>query len=88
MVYTDIKGEFMRKATVLTVMALLFLHGAGVLCALGERTLSLGAESSWSAVDRRTGVIELGAIRPTMTLTLSSARPLDDPSLDMALSFD
>jgi hypothetical protein len=72
----------------MTVMALLFLHGTGVLCALGERTLSLGAESSWSAVDRRTGVIELGAIRPAMTLTLSSARPVDDPSLDMALSFD
>ena len=78
----------MRKATVLTLMALVFFHSAGILYAIGESVLSLGAASSWSAVDRRSGVVELDSIRPTMALTLSSARSLDDPSLDMALSFD
>jgi hypothetical protein len=78
----------MRKATVLTVMAFFFLHIAVPGYAVGESVLSLGAASSWSAVDRRTGIVELGSIRPAMALTLSSARPVDDPSLDMALSFD
>jgi hypothetical protein len=78
----------MRKATVLTAMAIFFLQIAGVLYAVGEHTLYLGTESSWSAVDRRRGITELDSIRPTAVLTLSSVRPVDDPDLDMALSFD
>jgi hypothetical protein len=77
----------MRKATVLTALAITFLHLGGILYALGESALLLGTESSWSVVDTRRGITELGSIRPTAVLTLSSARP-DDPSLDMALSFD
>ena len=78
----------MRKATVLIAMAFFFLEIAGVLYAVGERTLSLGAASSWEAVERRRGIAELDSIRPATALTLSSARPADDPDLDMALSFD
>jgi hypothetical protein len=39
-------------------------------------------------VDTRTGIAEVSAIRTNPVLTLSSARPGDDPYLDMALSFD
>jgi hypothetical protein len=78
----------MRKSTVFAAMALIFLQSTGVLCAVGERALSLGAASSWEAAERRRGIVELDSIRPTMALTLSSARPVDDPGLDMALSFD
>jgi hypothetical protein len=78
----------MRKATVLAAMALIFLQIAGVLYAVGEHTLLLGGRSSWEAVERRRGIAELDSIRPTMALTLSSARPAEDPGLDMALSFD
>ena len=78
----------MRKATVLAAMALIFLQIAGVLYAVGEHTLLLGGVSSWDAVERRRGIAELDSIRPTMALTLSSARPAEDPGLDMALYFD
>jgi hypothetical protein len=78
----------MRKATVLTAAAIIFLQTAGVLYAVGERTLSLGTASSWEAVEKRRGIAELGSIRPTPVLTLASARPERDPYLDMALSFD
>jgi hypothetical protein len=77
----------MRKATVLAAMVITFSQVAGILYALGENTLILGTESSWNAVDTRRGITELDSIRPNSVLTLSSIRP-DDPSLDMALSFD
>jgi hypothetical protein len=78
----------MRKATVLAVMAIIFFHLAGVLHGIGESVLSLGAASAWDAAVKRQGIIELDSIRSTPVLTLSSARPVDDPGLDMALSFD
>jgi hypothetical protein len=78
----------MRKATVLTALAIFFLRITGVLYAVGEYTLVLGTDSSWRAVDTRRGIAELDSIRPTPVLTLASARPVDDPGLDMALSFD
>jgi hypothetical protein len=48
----------------------------------------LGAGAGWNAVVNRTGITEVSALRPNPVLTLSSARPGDDPYLDMALSFD
>ncbi|MDR1248600.1 MAG: hypothetical protein LBK63_04775 [Treponema sp.] len=78
----------MRKATVFTAMVFVFLSIAGTLYGVGESLLSLGGASSWGTVDKRRGIAELGSIRPHAVLTLSSARPAEDPSLDMALSFD
>jgi hypothetical protein len=78
----------MRKATVLTAMALVFLQNAGAVYAVGESLLSLGGASSWGLVEKRLGIAELGSIRPNPALTLSSARPVNDPYLDLALSFD
>jgi hypothetical protein len=78
----------MRKATIWTVMGIVFLHIAGAVYGIGESYLSLGGASSWNAVEKRTGIAELGSIRPTTVLTLSSARPENDSFLDMALSFD
>jgi hypothetical protein len=78
----------MRKATVTIIITGIFLHITGAAYGIGESTLVLGAESSWNFVDKRTGIAEVSAIRTNPVLTLSSARPGDDPQLDMALSFD
>jgi hypothetical protein len=78
----------MRKATVLTAAALIFLRFAGTAYGVGESLLSLGGASSWDDVDKRRGIAELGSIRPHAVLTLSSARSAEDPALDLALSFD
>jgi hypothetical protein len=78
----------MRKATISIAAAIFFLQIAGVLYAIEEHTLFLGNESSWSIADRRRGIVELDSIRPTAVLTLSSARSVEDPDLDMALPFD
>jgi hypothetical protein len=78
----------MRKATVIIIITGIFLYIAGVAYGIGESTLVLGAGSSWNSVDKRAGIAEFSAIRTNPVLTLSSARPGDDPHLDMALSFD
>jgi hypothetical protein len=77
----------MRKATVTAVICGIFLQSS-LLYAFEERTLVLGAAKSWNDVETLTGIAKVSDIRPTQVLTLSSARPGDDPSLDMALSFD
>lgn len=78
----------MRKATVLTLIMGIFLQITAGLYGLGESTLVLGAGAGWNAVVGRFGIAEVPAIRPNPVLTLSSARPGDDPYLDIALSFD
>ncbi|GHV77086.1 hypothetical protein AGMMS49942_19070 [Spirochaetia bacterium] len=77
----------MRKATVAAVISGIFLH-TSLLYALGERTLVLGAASSWKDVETRKDIAEVAGIRTNPVLTLSSVRSGDDPALDMALSFD
>jgi hypothetical protein len=78
----------MRKATVTILIIGIFLQIAGAAYGIGESTLILGAGSSWNSVEKRTGIAEVSSIRANPVLTLSSARPGDDPHLDMALSFD
>jgi hypothetical protein len=69
--------------------ASLFTALAGALYAVGEKTISIGGEAGWGAIDKRIGVTELSAVRPYPVLTLSSAvRYADEQTLDLALSFD
>jgi hypothetical protein len=77
----------MKKATLSILLLYTFLSASGSLYGVGESTLVLGAAASWSAVESRTGIAEISTLRPNPVLTLSSARA-DDPSLDMAISFD
>jgi hypothetical protein len=62
---------------------------------LGEKTLVIGADATWSTVETRVGIAEVSAIRPNPVLALSSApagsppgNPAFPESLDMAVSFD
>ncbi|MDR2343717.1 MAG: hypothetical protein LBD86_04210 [Spirochaetaceae bacterium] len=55
---------------------------------LGEDVLKFGGEAGWKQFSLRNGLAELENVRPTKVLALSSAEKSDDPSLDMALSFD
>lgn len=77
----------MRKATVAALIVGIFLQNS-LLYALGESTLVLGGAQSWGDMVTRVDIAEVPAVRTNPVLTLSSARSGDDPSLDMALSFD
>jgi hypothetical protein len=56
---------------------------------LGEEVLKFGGEAGWRQFGVREGVTELSNVRAHRVLALSSVdRRHDDPSLDMALSFD
>ncbi|MDR2028000.1 MAG: hypothetical protein LBP93_00530 [Treponema sp.] len=61
---------------------------SGSLHGIGEKTLVLGASAGWNSLESRIRVSEVPLLRPHPVLALSSARAADDPSLDMALSFD
>jgi hypothetical protein len=81
-------GKPMKKETISLLLVLYtFSLAGGSLYGVGESTLILGTAAGWSAVEKRTGIAEISAIRPNPVLTLSSART-DESSLDMALSFD
>ncbi|QQO09455.1 LamG-like jellyroll fold domain-containing protein [Breznakiella homolactica] len=66
----------------------IFFQFSGSLRAIEEQTLVLGASSGWNLVGQRRGVAEVSSVRPYPVLLLSSGQASDDPSLDMALSFD
>lgn len=75
------------KKTLLIILLYTLFQASGSLYGVGEKTLILGAASTWSMVESRSHVAEITGIRPNPVLVLSSARP-DDPTLDLALSFD
>jgi hypothetical protein len=78
----------MKKVIISILPSLyMFFFAGGSLYGLEQSTLVLGTGAGWSAVEKRTGIAEISAIRPNPVLTLSSARP-DESSVDMALSFD
>ena len=56
--------------------------------AVGEKVLKLGGENGWGSVKTRKNITEIEKIRPNSVLALSSAMKTNDPSLDMAISFD
>jgi hypothetical protein len=66
----------------------------GHLFGLGEKTLLIGGEASWDALENRQGVAEVPDLRPYPVLALSSARSGRDKRTgagafpDLALSFD
>ena len=59
---------------------------------IGERILTLGADSSWELMETRQGIIEASLIRPNPVLVLSNERQTgglrNARSLDLHLSFD
>jgi hypothetical protein len=72
----------------------LFFAVSASLYSIGEKTLQFGADALWKMADYRTGITELGMVRPAPVLVLSSLRNLA-PSLsgvssspDLTLSFD
>ncbi|MDR2103185.1 MAG: hypothetical protein LBP42_03665 [Treponema sp.] len=81
----------MKKERLLALFYILILL-SGSLYAVGEQVLSIGGASTWQAAEARTGIIEIGAVRPYPVLALSSSRseaalaPAVSP--DLALSFD
>jgi hypothetical protein len=77
----------MKKATLISLLLYMVFQISGSLYG-GEKTLVLGAAAGWNSLESRTGITEVSSVRPNPVLVLSSARTRDDPSLDMALSFD
>jgi hypothetical protein len=85
----------MKKETTIIVLLYLFFLISGspgsleLVYGLGEKTLVLGADASWDAIESRVGITEISSIRPHSVLVLSSAlRVGAEPFLDMALPFD
>jgi hypothetical protein len=80
----------MRNKTAARILVLysIFLI-SGSLYGLGEKTLVLGAASTWSAAETRIRISEMARIRPHPVLALLTGGGESEPgSLDMALSFD
>ncbi|MDR1904867.1 MAG: hypothetical protein LBQ88_21615 [Treponema sp.] len=75
----------MKKEKIILILYTIFLI-SGSLWAIGEKTLTLGADSGWENVNRRENITEAGAVRPYPVLLLSSARPVR--GTDISLSFD
>ncbi|MDR2403539.1 MAG: hypothetical protein LBD78_05870 [Spirochaetaceae bacterium] len=62
------------KRTALVSLVSLFILIPACLFGLGEKILSIGAESAWNDVEIRSGIAELPSLRPHPVLILSSAR--------------
>ncbi|MDR3146250.1 MAG: hypothetical protein LBU21_08225 [Treponema sp.] len=62
------------KRTVLVSLVSLFMLIPGCLFGVGEKIISMGAESAWKDVEIRSGIAELPSLRPHPVLILSSAR--------------
>ncbi|MDR2071094.1 MAG: LamG domain-containing protein, partial [Treponema sp.] len=77
----------MKQVVKYTVLCVLFFLIPGGVIAYGEKTLILGGAAGWEGVENREGIAEIGMVRPSSVLALSSARE-DTAGLDMALSFD
>jgi hypothetical protein len=85
----------MKKNIPFIAIVYIFSAVSGSLFGLGEKTLVIGAEAAWGAVENRFGVAEVSSLRPYPVLALSSARAGRGGGetqaaafLDMALSFD
>ncbi|MDR3166974.1 MAG: hypothetical protein LBT93_03435 [Treponema sp.] len=81
----------MKKRQCIVLFDILFFLSGG-LFAVGEKVLTLGAASTWQAVELREGISEISAVRPHPVLALSSAR-IDGsgaPAVlpDLVLTFD
>ncbi|MDR2517081.1 MAG: hypothetical protein LBC88_06845 [Spirochaetaceae bacterium] len=68
-------------------LAGVLFFGSGGLFALGERTLIIGGEAGWSAVETRRGVVSSTGYRPHAVLLLDSS-PAEEAGIDLSLSFD
>jgi hypothetical protein len=76
-----------NKISIVALYSIFLLSGS--LYGLGEKTLVLGAASTWNAAETRIRIGEMTAIRPYPVLALSTAASaLEAGSLDLALSFD
>ncbi|MCL2802169.1 MAG: fibronectin type III domain-containing protein [Treponema sp.] len=63
----------MKKIFIFINAVYIFLLACGSIFAVGERTITLGAGSTWQNAERRTSISEVRAIRPHPVLVLSSA---------------
>ncbi|MCL2192537.1 MAG: fibronectin type III domain-containing protein [Treponema sp.] len=86
-----------NKAYFIAVLYFLFLALGNIHSSSGHssnghsfeaRTRSLSGEAIWRMANYRSGLIEVGMIRPSPVLLLSSERAFASRPLDMALSFD
>jgi hypothetical protein len=75
------------KAYLIVVLYLVFAV-SGSLYGVGEKTIRLKADSIWKMADYKTGITEMGLVRPSPVLVLSSSGLSSVSSLDMSLSFD
>ena len=80
----------MKNCLVAIVLLYSLFSAADRVYALGEKTITLGAESSWQAMERREGVAESVRIRPHPVLALSNGvSPAGGQTpLDLDLSFN
>jgi len=79
----------MKKVQVFIGTVYIFLFVYGSVFAVGEKTISLGGDASWSSAQSRTGITEVKQLRPNPVLILSSAPPHSEIStFDLYVSFD
>ncbi|MDR1107633.1 MAG: hypothetical protein LBL19_01225 [Spirochaetaceae bacterium] len=83
-----------KKKPLLVSLLLAGFAAIGSLYGFGEKTLVLGADSGWNAVENRTRITEVPLIRPHPVLALNPGRIREltgaapQVSADMILSFD
>jgi hypothetical protein len=83
----------MKSTLCLFLMMIFFCMASGGLYCIGEKTISLGGASGWSAVGNRSGITEAAMVRNGPVLVLStggggSPAAADKMRPDMAISFD
>jgi hypothetical protein len=90
------RWEYMKKEPGIILLLYFFLFISGSLYSVDEKTVAIGGDSAWEAVEKRNGIVELARLRPHPVLALSSASGAapgksaapEDRFLDLALSFD
>jgi hypothetical protein len=65
-----------KNHTLILLYSMLLISGS--LYGFGEKTLTLGAASGWTAAETRRGISEMGSLRPYPVLVLSSAEEYTD----------
>jgi hypothetical protein len=83
----------MKKEPSVILLLYFFLLVSGSLYGVDERTITIGGDSAWDAVEKRNGITELTRLRPRPVLALSSAvsekgAPAEGQFPDLSLSFD
>ena len=76
-----------NKAYVMAILYL-FLSVSGSLYGAAEKTIKLGGGSGWAMAERRTGIAEVGFVRPVPVLVLASSSGTAAAAPDLSLSFD